>query len=207
MKRRASKRRRNARVNESMKHTVVYVDLTPAEAGNIMTGAVKVSEVLSGADPAYGYRLNHLSIELMAPAQVTGDAGTFTAVSMCTAQIYGYMQQDQTLQRSALSTWRDLSLTKPTKFSFRKSYLRTRIYAGGFVPITNINDDEMMGIHAVWKAGSATAPASLQMALTAKMRFSFNMSQDLQITAVNPFLNRVKAPDVTDKDVDEPVIV
>jgi len=195
------KRGRNKKGGKSRKRgsgftkpVVLYVDLTPGSEATIMTASVNVQQALAGADAAYTYNLSALHIEIMAPAIITGTGGAgFCSVNMCTAQVYGFMQQDGTLQRNPLSTWRDLPTTKPAHFNFSKSYLKRRVYAGGFVPITNINDDQMFGIHALWKSGTPALSDSFQMQLTAKVRLTFSLGQDIQISAINSSFGRQMA--------------
>jgi len=173
------------------KPVVLYVDLSPGAESTVMSASVQVQQVLAGADAAYTYNLSGIHIELMAPSLVTGTGGAgFAAVNMCTAQVYGFMQQDGTLQRNPLTTWRDLPTTKPAHFNFSKNYLKRRVYAGGFVPITNINEDEMFGIHALWKSGTPDLPDTFKMQLTAKVRITFSLGQDVQITEINSTFGR-----------------
>jgi hypothetical protein len=135
-------------------------------------------------DNTYSYKLENLSIEVMAPPNVTNGSGQFTSVSLATLQVYGFMQQDSTLQRIPMTTWRNLSTTHPNVYSFNRAYINKHIYAGGFVPITNVNNDNMFGVHAVWTSGSKNADSSLEMKMDVRVRAIFSLNQDLQIGAI-----------------------
>jgi len=187
MKNRGGKRHSKRKGQASNSHTVPVVLFQQLSAGSeneIMSCSFKVSDVLAGMSAIYVYVLNHISVELMAPTQVVGSSA-WTAVDQVLAQAYGYMSQDGTLQRTPMTTWRQVGTSRPTKFSFDKSYLSKRVYAGGFVPITNINGDLMFGLHALWNSGSVGVSADLKMAMNVKVRFQFTVSQDLQITQVS----------------------
>lgn len=194
-----SRRRRQERGNvhaarrEPLYPVVVYGALTPAAPDTIMTKNFKVNDFLT--DNTYSYRLHSLSIELRSPAIVTNGTGNFTSVGFCNAQIYGFMQQDATLQRIPLTTWRSLSTTDPNVFAFSKNILHKRIYAGGFVPVTNVNSDDMFGIHAVWQSGSVlNGTSDLKMNLTVRVRAQFVYYQDLQIGEVTDVAHELEIP-------------
>jgi hypothetical protein len=192
-----SRRRRGGNANAAKKDVlypvVIYGALTPAAPDTIMTKNFKINDFLS--DNTYSYRLQSLSIDLRSPAVVTNGAGAFTSVGSCVAQVYGYMQQDSSLQRIPLTTWRSLSTTNSTIFSFSKNILHKRIYAGGFVPITNVNSDDMFGVHAIWQSGSVlNGTADLKMNLTVRIRAQFVYYQDLQIGEITNVDRELELP-------------
>merc|ERR1712232_1393373 len=122
-------------------------------------------------------------MSMMAPSIVV--AGTnWSAVTNVSAQVYGYMQQDGTLQRIPMTTWRRLSTTEPTHFNFNRKHIMRHIYAGGFVPISNINGDLIVGVHAFWNSGSQNSSAELKMKLDVNCRILFKYSSDIQIGEV-----------------------
>jgi len=160
---------------------VVYKDLPDMTVDTVQQAAFTAKDFLTD-NTNYSYTLEHLCFEVVAPSQVTA-ASEWCAVDTLLFQVFGYMKQDEFLQRAPMSTWR--SVDKRTKrFTFNRNYIVSHIYVGGKVPITNINDDAMFGCHASWSSGSAAISASLLMQLTVKVRCLFKLSQDLSITKI-----------------------
>lgn len=161
---------------------VVYKDLPDMSIDTVQQTAFKVSDFLTD-NTNYSYSLEHICLEVIAPSQVTAGA-TWCAVDTLLFQVFGYMKQDEMLQRNPMSTWR--SVDKRTKrFSFNRNYIASHIFVGGKVPITNVNDDAIFGCHASWSSGSANTAKSLLMRLTVKVRCIFSLSQDLTIIKIS----------------------
>lgn len=181
--------KRNSRRNNRNHHdrrlayqpVVVYSQLSPAAENVIMAKNFSITDFLS--DNTYSYDIESITITMMAPATVV-KSPNWTSVNNVTAQIYGFMQQDSTLQRLTMTTWRQLSTTQPTHFHFNRKFIMRHIYAGGLVPITNINADSLFGIHALWVSGSSGTPTDLEMQIDATVRVTFKFGFDIQIGQV-----------------------
>merc|ERR1712004_696154 len=98
-----------------------------------------------------------------------------------------------TVNRIPFTSWRQLSTANPTIFSFNRNYLRRKIYAGGFVPISSIDVEpstkkstKMFGVHASWSSGSSVTTTDLKMKLDVNIQASFEWSQDIQLGQVIP---------------------
>jgi len=161
---------------------VIYKDLPDMSIDTVQQTAFTVSDFITD-NTNYSYLLEHICLEVIAPTQVTAGS-EWCSVDTLLLQVFGYMKQDELLQRNPMSTWR--SVDKRTKrFSFNRNYIASHIYVGGKVPITNVNSDAIFGCHASWSSGSANTAKSLLMRLTVKVRCIFSLSQDLTITKVN----------------------
>lgn len=179
-------KRRNNRNNRAHGATLpvcVYKDIPLMLVDTVEQSSLTVQQIVASCLSTYAIDIVHISIEVTAPSFVTA-ASTLVPVDAVYAQVFGYMIQDVTLQRTPMSTWRSIDKDKPTRFSFNRAYIVKHIYAGGKIPITIVNADLCFGIQARWSSGSDLSGAVPHMSLTWKTRVLLQTTQPLKQTHI-----------------------
>jgi len=205
--RRRNNNRRRRRMNTTMPMSpatlpiVVYKNLPDMPVDTVQQTAFTVSDFIT-SDAGYTYTLEHICFEVVAPSQIVSGPN-WTAVDSLLFQVFGYMKQDELLQRNPMTTWRQVD-KRTSRFTFNRKYIVQHIYVGGKVPITNINADAIFGCHAVWSSGSAAElESSMSMRLTVKVRCIFKLGQDLTLAKISSSGERSVMGGFTTPDIHE----
>lgn len=139
----------------------------------VQQNGITVNQLLTGLSTTYSYAINSISIATR--------HSYYMGSTMW--QPYGYMRQDDSLQRSPLTAWRTSAQGPVSRCHLARPAIVESIYNGGKIPITIANDDLVCGVHARYVAGDATTHA-----IVAEFTFLFELSYsaDLAIYVVSP---------------------
>lgn len=163
-------------------NTTITADFADSTQQNRPTQkGITIADMLTGQNTVYAYRLSSLSVSLQAPTIIKDGNGV--APVQIRAQVYGYMRQDDSLQRLPLCRWVNIPDDRPLNLTFPLSTLRNKIYVGGFVPVTVINSDLMFGVQYEWSSASEVTSPTLKWNFKTTARWT--ISRDLTMTHIS----------------------
>jgi hypothetical protein len=166
---------------------------------------VQVNEVLAKATSEFSYRLRKLKLIAQSPASVThGDTVVHTGHQ--TGQLSGFMRQDGLLQQIPMTTWMQMNNMRTTRFDGQD--LESSIYAGGYLPITAVDEAPFILFSTIWLPSEIVDTVSFNM--TVELHCVFDLDQVLvpDIVPIKAtYVEIVKQDSGSDGDDDLPELI